>query len=747
MTDLKILISVMLCGFFLILSSVVELMAQDPIVIQRIGGPVELDGLSNESAWDSIRPMPMVMHLPDFGGPPTERTEIRVAYDDDYVYVAGRFYDSQPELIQTTSLRRDKSGPTNDQFGLVLDTFNDKENGLFLYTNSVGVRLDAAIRNDATGSPPFFTSWNTFWDAAGTQNEEGWFAEMRIPFSSLRFQDDNGKVTMGLLLYRWIARKYEVVVFPEIPPKWGFHSLVKPSQGREIVFEGIRSSKPFYVTPYGLTGVEQSYSLNPQNTGYQSNKQSTREIGLDLKYGLANNFTLDLTLNTDFAQVEADDQQVNLTRFSLFFPEKRLFFQERASIFDFRTGGKDNLFYSRRIGINNGGVVPIYGGARVVGRVGDWDVGFLNMQTRSNGTAESPSENFGVLRMRRRVLNDNSYIGGIATTRLTAGGHHLHNLKNVAYGLDGVIRLFNDDYLTFNWAQSLDGRHNNRGLNSALTRAHWERRTVEGFGYELSATRVGSAYDPGVGYVQRTGFTRIGDRIFKGWTAPSESSTLRHLLSMNGYLFLRNEDRSLESAEIGPEWKIDAKSGAVLTLTAKAIYEDLPYSFKLSESAHVPVGSYSFHDLSASYRLPISNMVRLTAKGSAGSFYDGSRLSLSLSPGWSISKHLEFTGNYQYERIRFPDRAENFDSHIARLRVETALTPKLSAIAFIQYNSAVDRVISNFRIRFNPKEGSDLYIVYNELLNTERYRHMPIMPLRDNRTLLIKYSYTFTLGG
>ena len=140
-------------------------------------------------------------------------------------------------------------------------------------------------------------------------------------------------------------------------------------------------------------------------------------------------------------------------------------------------------------------------------------------------------------------------------------------------------------------------------------------------------------------------------------------------------------------------------------------------------------------------------MVRLTAKGSVGSFYDGSRLSLGLSPGWSPSRHLEFTGNYQYERIRFPDRAENFDSHIARLRVETALTPKLSAIAFIQYNSAVDRVVSNFRIRFNPKEGSDLYIVYNELLNTERYRHMPIMPLRDNRTLLVKYSYTFTLGG
>ena len=727
-------------GLFIVCSCMANLSAQEPLLLQRIGGPVELDGLSFERAWRSIEPLPMVMQAPNFGEPPTEPTEIRVAYDDVYLYVAGRFYDSEPGRIQATSMKRDRSGLTNDQFGIILDTFNDKENGLYFFTTPTGVRLDAAISNDATGTPPFNISWNTFWDAAGTQNEDGWFAEMRIPFSSLRFQDRDGTVTLGLLAYRWIARKNEIAVFPAIPPKWGFHSLIKPSQAREVVLEGIRSTRPLYVTPYGLGGIGQSHVLDAEANGYERDDQPAADMGLDVKYGLASNLTLDVTVNTDFAQVEADDQQVNLTRFSLFFPEKRLFFQERASVFDFRTGERDNLFYSRRIGIADGEVVPVYGGARLIGRLGDWDLGLLNMQTRANAAARS--ENFGVLRLRRKILNENSYVGGIATTRLAAEGH------NVAYGLDGVLRLFGQDYLTFNWAQSFDDRAKPGlgGFGTALARARWERRTVDGFGYDLSATRVGSAYDPGVGFVQRTGFTRIGDRVFRGWIPDPESGILRHILSLRGHLFLRNEDRSLESAEIGPEWTIEAKSGSILTLTAKALREDLSDPFRLSDDAGVPAGPYSFYDLSASYTMSRTALVRWVASGAVGSFYDGSRLSLGLAPGWSVSRHLELTANYKYDRIRFADRGERFDAHTAGLRVETALTSTLSAAAFLQYNSATRKIISNFRLRFNPREGNDLYVVYNEQSNTDRYRQLPTLPPSDSRTILFKYSHTFTLG-
>ena len=561
---------------------------------------------------------------------------------------------------------------------------------------------------------------------------------MRIPFSSLRFQDRDGRVIFGLLAHRWIARKNEIAIFPAIPPKWGFFSLMKPSQAREVILEGVRSSHPLYVTPYGLGGIGQSYALDVEGRAYERDDQPASDIGLDVKYEVAKNLTLDVTVNTDFAQVEADDQQVNLTRFSLFFPEKRLFFQERASVFDFPTGGRDNLFYSRRIGIAGGEAVPIYGGTRLIGRLGDWDLGILSMQTRVDAAA--PSENFGVFRLRRRVLNENSYVGGIATTRLAAGGRH-----NVAYGLDGTLRLFGEDYLTFNWAQTFDDREE-PGLASALTRARWERRTVDGFGYDLSATRVGSAYDPGVGFVQRTGSTRIGDRIFRGWIPGPESGILRHILSLRGHLVLRNDDRTLESSELGPEWRIEAKSGSILTLAAKALHEDLLDPFRLSDDAGVPAGRHSFYDLSASYTVSRTSLVRWVAKADMGSFYDGSRLSLGLAPAWSVSRHLEFTVNYQYDRIRFADRGERLDAHIARLRVETALTPTLSVVAFLQSNSAIHGIISNFRLRFNPREGSDLYVVYNGQLNTDRYRQVPTLPLTDSRTLLIKYSYTFTLG-
>ena len=317
----------------------------------------------------------------------------------------------------------------------------------------------------------------------------------------------------------------------------------------------------------------------------------------------------------------------------------------------------------------------------------------------------------------------------------------------MAYGLDGIIRVFGEDYVTFNLAQTLDGEENGSGLfHASLVRARWERRTIDGFGYDLSATRVGVGYDPGVGFVRRTGFTRIGDRIFRGWTPGRESGILRHILSLKGHLFLRNLDRSLESAEVGPEWNIEVKTGAILTVGAKASYEDLSEPFELSDDASVPAGSYTFYDLNASLQNSRGSLVRWVAKAAAGSFYDGSQLMFSLAPTWSVSRHLEIHATYQYNRVSFPDRGQRFDAHISRLRIRTALSHTLSAATFIQHSSASNGVLGNFRLRFNPQEGSDLYIVYNHRLNTDRNRQMPALPLTDRRTLLVKYSYTFTLG-
>jgi hypothetical protein len=365
----------------------------------------------------------MVMMTPNFGFPPSEKTEVLVGFDDEFLWVAGRLYDREPARIQARSKKRDLQEASSDFFAIIIDTFNDKENALGFATTPAGLRWDAAIYNDAESQmpmeEPFNLSWNTFWDVRVVVNDQGWFVEMQIPLSSLRFQEKDGHVIMGLTSYRWIARKNENDVFPAIYPKWGFMSAFKPSQAQEVTLKGLRSRNPLYIAPYVLAGAGYSYDLNIDETEYIHSKAPPAELGLDVKYGLSSNLTLDVTLNPDFAQVEADDQQVNLTRYSLFFPEKRLFFQERASVFDFSFGAFNRLFYSRRLGLYEdeeegiSQVIPIYGGVRLIGRAGSWDLGFMDMQTAPQEEKALPGENFGVIRLRRRVLNPYSYVGGL----------------------------------------------------------------------------------------------------------------------------------------------------------------------------------------------------------------------------------------------------------------------------------------------------------------------------------------------
>ena len=340
---------------------------EEPLRLPRLTGPIELDGRLSEPAWDKVPTLPLVMYTPTFRGPLTEKSEIRVAYDDRYIYLGARLFDDEPGKIRANTLYRDRySG--DDLVALVLDTYNDRQTASWFTVNPAGTRIDRAISNDGTSDPN--DNWNTFWDVATSRDDSSWSAEMRIPFSSLGFQDVNGRVTMGLIAYRLVARKNERQLFPAIPPNWDF-GFAKPSMARRVVLEGVHSRHPVYLSPYGLGGVSWRAQLNQQGTRYLRPHDGTNEGGVDLKYSPTSNLALDLTANTDFAQVEADDQQVNLTRFSLFFPEKRQFFQERSAIFDFGTGGESRLFHSRTIGLADGEPLRIYGGARLVGRDAD----------------------------------------------------------------------------------------------------------------------------------------------------------------------------------------------------------------------------------------------------------------------------------------------------------------------------------------------------------------------------------------
>jgi len=732
---------IIICGLFIMPVGLLFGQSDSVFVIPK-AGEVIFDGRVDEPFWDLIDPVPMVQYEPNAGAPPTEKTEIRFAYDDVYFYGSIRAYDRDPDGIRATSLYRDLIRGS-DHFEIVLDTYNDNENAYVFTTTPTGLRNDAAISNDATGGTISSGGWlnrdfNTFWDAESTVTDEGWFAEMRIPFSSLRFQNVDGKVIMGLSVQRKIARKLERLVFPAIPPKtdWAF---LRPSLIQKVEFQGIQPVRKLYVTPYILGGYELNNELNQLETGYESKDSFQKEIGGDIKFSISNNLTADFTINTDFAQAEADDQLVNLTRFSLFFPEKRQFFQERASVFDFRTGGLSRLFFSRRIGLTNDGQqVPIYGGVRLIGRMKTWDLGFMNMQTQSLDSI--PTENFGVVRVRKRVFNQNSFVGGMFTSRIDNRGN-----KNLAYGIDGLIRLFGDDYLTVQWAQTFDSLSEDGGaerFKSGRLALDLNRRRRRGFGYNIGTILSGPNYNPGVGFVDRNDFKFVTIAPSYTWLM-KESPFIWHKIEAVGNTYVSNSDQQVLSAEIGPEWSFSRRNLDGGDVGVKWVYESLTIPLKLSDEVSIPVGDYEFYRLSAAYRIAGDNTLSAGLEVETGSFYDGWLNSLAFTPRWYLSKHFQLNLEYVYSDADFKERNEKFQFHITRLRIGTAVNRKISTNALVQYNSSIDLFSANVRFRYNFREGQDLWVVLNTGMNTNRTNYFPELPAVDSQSILVKYLHTF----
>ncbi len=710
------------------------------IRVQRLSSEVVLDGRVDETAWNGIEPFRMVVQSPTYRTPLSEETEIRVAYDDEYLYFSCRCLDSAAESIQTTGYKRDAWSSAFDQIGLVIDTFDDNENALVFVISSLGVRVDVAVFNDGNITAndfPMNLSWDTYWDVETMVTDEGWFAEARIPFSSLKFNSDGDGVSMGLIAYRYITRHREIQVYPDIPPDWGFTSFIKPSRAQPVLFKGIRPRKPLYITPYVLGGIAQNFELNGTETAYERDENFTRDLGLDLKYGVTNNLTLDLTVNTDFAQVEADDEQVNLTRFSLFFPEKRRFFQERSSNFDFKLGDFDQVFYSRRIGLDEDAEerIPLLGGLRVVGRIGAWDVGLMNMQSARNDIR--PSENYGVLRLRRQILNPFSYVGGIVTSQISEDGTY-----NTVVGTDGIFRLFGEDFLLLNFAQSFE-KDGATGLNAARLRALWEKRRYRGLSYAVTFARAGEDYNPALGFEQREDFSQFSQQVAHGWIPGEESPFSQHQIIVRSDWFVRNLDRNTDTHNLVAEWSGFSKGGAVVGVAIQRTYEALTESFELSDDVEVEIGEYSFAEVELTMQTSESRSVYSANTLNIGSFYGGGRISIEIQPTWNVSRFINFTGAYQYDRVSFSDRDLVFNAHVARFRTELTLNRSVSASAFVQYNGVDDISLANFRLRFNPREGNDLYVVYNEGFNLDRFSETPRLPRSDGRTLVVKYSHTF----
>ena len=725
------------------------------LVISRLMQEIDFDGIPGEEAWNSIEPIDLIMHSPYFGNSPTEKSDVRIAYDDDYLYIGAMLDYEDPSMIRSASYKRDFVGQSGDWFGIILDTYNDKENGVLFLTTPDGLRIDANIQRDAvinnSNKIPYNISWNTFWDARARKSSDGWSAEIRIPLSSIRFQETDGFVRMGLIIQRWMPSKNEMNIFPAIPPNWGDQSPLKPSQAGEVVLHDIKPQSPLYLTPYLLTGYGRSYSLNSAGTEYLKSDDPTLEAGLDLKYGITTNMVMDLTVNTDFAQVEVDDQQINLTRFSLYFPEKRLFFLERSSVFDFSLGGNNNMFYSRRVGLSPDGTpVRIYAGARFIGRLGKWDVGFLDMQTAPyyrespEGSREEilPSENFGVLRLRRQVINSNSNAGAMMTSRIGTDGSY-----NYVFGIDGVVRMFGEDYFDIRIARSFDNAvSTNSLLGPARFYSLWERRSSTGLGYAFGCSYVGTYYRPDMGFERLKNFRSLRFDLRYGWLPDANSWLYRHSPALEVRYFTYADDGALMTFETKAAWVFQSKSKWKGELSAEYGRENLKDTlFLMKDEVFVIPSQYNNITYTADITTPDSRSFYLNVLSESGPYFDGKRFSIRLQPTWNVSKQLELGATYSYDYVNFSERDQLISNHIVGLKTLFMLDTRFSVNAFIQYNTSENIILTNLRLRYNPKEGNDIYLVINEGRNSDHTGEDPPLPAYNSRSILLKYTYTFNL--
>ena len=706
-----------------------------PLELTRLSAPITLDGRLDDPAWREVPALPLTMYAPVYRGTPTQRTEIRVAYDDEAFYAAGWFYDTDPSGIRVNSLYRDRWNG-DDTLAIYIDAFNDNQNAKWFGITPAAMRFDLLVSDDGNTTND---SWDSFWSAETTVTAEGWFVEVRIPFSTLGFRvDDEGRAIMGLTLTRLVSRLNERVTFPAIDPKFPFRN---PSAAHDVVMRGVKSPTPLYVTPYALGGGSRNY-IGSAGTIRRA-RDTEREVGLDVRYPLSGKLTLDLTANTDFAHVEADSQQVALDRFPLFFPERRRFFQEGSTLFDFNGANGTRLFHSRRIGLTPGGTpVTILGGARLVGKVGQWDVGLLEMQTDDYESV--PGENFGVVRLRRPILNPWSTAGMMFTTYYGGGRH------NIALGADTTLRLRGDEYLSLKWAATTDEAEPAAAdLESrSLFDARWERRTGRGLAYTWQFSRAGLDYRPELGFMPRRDFTTAN--VVSNYYFHTDSHRFFRRVYPGALAFstFRNADQKLESGQYAFWVQWDTKAGGGGWIEPKWFHENVLVPFTIGGAVSIPSGAYDFADLQVVNTMASGRKLRTDVDFRTGSYFDGRRTQVILTPTWNLNRHVELGGDYQLTALRFPVRDQAVNIHLLRLRIRTALDARASGNAFIQYNSTTDRLDFNVRLRYNVSEGTDLWLVYNEGLDTERDRDLLQPASRDpfsvSRALVLKYSHTFT---
>ena len=701
---------------------------------QRLTEPLRVDGRLDEAVYTTVPAMSdFIQTEPAEGSPANEKTDVWVFFDEDHIYVVCRCWETHPERLVANEMRRDNFGVVrNDNFAWSFDTFHDGRNGVLFEVNPIGGRVDGQITNESQVN----TDWNPVWDLATGQFEGGWIVEAALPFKSLRYRPGRTQ-TWGFQVRRRSRWRNEISYLTPIPAAFGGRGHFQVSLAATLAaLEVPPGSNNLEIKPYAISDLTSDLSAIPTISN-----ELGADIGVDLKYGVTQNLTVDLTAFTDFAQVEADEQQVNLTRFSLFFPEKREFFLENQGLFAFGGAGTRGfgntpiLFYSRRIGLNKGRAVPIDIGGRLTGRLGKFSVGILNIQTGDEPVTTVQATNFSVVRLKRDLFRRSS-IGAILTRRsVSTRGFG----SNETYGVDGTFSFYDNLNINTYWATtSTPGL----GQDDVSYRTQLDY-AGDRYGVQFERLVVGSNFDPQVGFVRRDDFER-SQGAFRFSPRPQGIAAIRKLSWEGRFDYITDRTGVLETRQLQGHFGIEFENSDQFHVDYTRRYEFLETPFRIASDITIPIGGYRFQDVLASLELGRQRKLSGTISVQHGSFFSGDKTTLGFGLGGGGSRgRLELTPQFSLEpgfSINWIDLlGGQFTTTLATSRTTYTFTPLMFVSALLQYNSSNETVSANIRLRWEYRPGSELFVVYNE----QRDTLVPRFPELENRALVVKITRLF----
>ncbi|PYS40188.1 MAG: hypothetical protein DMG14_11320 [Acidobacteria bacterium] len=664
-----------------------------------IDAPIHVDGLLDEPAWEQAPVLSDFLQKdPREGESATEQTEIRILYTKKSILFGIRCFDSEPARILATELRRDNEFTNDDSISVILDTLHDRRSAFLFRTNPLGTRYDALVTDEGHIVD---VNWDEIWYAAAKVTDTGWTVEIEIPFKALRITNEKEQ-TWGIDFERIIRRKSEFAYWNNY--RRGFDFKQVSYAGVLAGLHDLSSGLTLRIKPFAKTALTQTSTI----PSMKDETHSVSDVGLeDLKYRVTSDFTADFTLNTDFAEADVDTQVLNLTRFPVFFPEKREFFIEGGSIFDFGPGGgaasEFKFFFSRQIGLSaDRQVIPIRWGSKFTGKSRGWTIGLLDAQTERFGL--TPRRNFAVARLKKDVFS-RSYIGGIFTSRDAAGGSS--DPYNRSVGVDANFIFFRH----LNISPILGSTFTpgkNKDQWAGRGRAVWDSDLI---GAEVERMVVQRAVNPEMGWLLRRDFTKSKAR-FEIRPRP-ENKSIRQLFFRANVDYYTNQAGQLESRNQDLTFESLFQSGDRLFIRYSHLFDLIRKAFDIQNRLSVLPGSYTWD--STQIRFTISPNRQLS--GDLGlrhqrGFYGGSNTEVSWTPIWKASRNLSVAPAYQYNRVRLPNG--EFDSHIMNSQVNYAFNDRWLTSTTAQYNNAARVAVVNFRLNYIYRPNDHFFLIYNE---------------------------------